>query len=44
MFINEILQLFQWLQELATNKIVFNKIFGPCPNCGNEISCTVPST
>ncbi|XP_031789525.1 E3 ubiquitin-protein ligase FANCL isoform X2 [Nasonia vitripennis] len=36
--------LFQWLQELATNKIVFNKIFGPCPNCGDEVSCNVSSS
>ncbi|KAJ8687439.1 hypothetical protein QAD02_023233 [Eretmocerus hayati] len=31
----------QWLQELANNKIVFNKIFGPCPNCGEEVSTKV---
>ncbi|XP_011495738.1 PREDICTED: E3 ubiquitin-protein ligase FANCL [Ceratosolen solmsi marchali] len=36
--------LFQWLQELVTNKIVFNKIFGSCPNCGEEASCNIPST
>ena len=35
---------FQWLQELVTNKIVFNTIVGPCPNCGEEIPCDVPSS
>ncbi|KAL7293375.1 hypothetical protein TKK_0013141 [Trichogramma kaykai] len=36
--------LFQWLQELVSNKIVFNQIFGPCPNCGDEVSCNVPAS
>ncbi|XP_014218744.1 E3 ubiquitin-protein ligase FANCL [Copidosoma floridanum] len=36
--------LFRWLQELSTNKIVFNKIYGACPNCKQEVCCNVPST
>ncbi|XP_058793457.1 E3 ubiquitin-protein ligase FANCL isoform X2 [Phymastichus coffea] len=34
--------LFQWLQETAANKIIFNKISGPCPNCGELKSCNIP--
>ena len=28
------------IEELATNKIVFNKIVDPCPHCGIEIPCS----
>ncbi|XP_015588766.1 E3 ubiquitin-protein ligase FANCL [Cephus cinctus] len=31
-----------WLQGVAGNEIVFDHICGKCPNCGENISCSIP--